>query len=149
MTCVYRAKPIDLANAVEEHDLMTAFYLERMQALDQTLEQLNVFTYYPERAWQVANYTDEVTSQILAVNMQAVNVADLLVVYSPGLPTIGVGREIQQAVHNRTPVLLFRAPAPAPMWSSADLDTYDLSDETESLQGRLIEWVHRHRKEPS
>lgn len=139
MRCVYRAKPIDLVAPEQDDD--TIALLEKMCRLDYTLRGLDVIVYYPERAWEVYAYTGPATSQILAVNMQAVNVADMVVVYNPGFPTIGVGREIQQAVALRTPVLMFSAPTERLSWSSADIDVIDLSQPIGTLEGILTNWV--------
>lgn len=130
MSLVYRARPIDRAGN-------DTFWHVVLDAVDLALRDQGHLVYRPEGAWLVGPDTT-LDPRLEQLNRQALDAADCVVaLLPPGIPTLGVGREIEAARAMGTPVVVV---ADGNLWSASDCDRFPFSS---LIAPKVATWASR------
>lgn len=118
---VYRAQPIDRGSG-------PAVWRSQSVVLDGAITAIpGVLMYKPERAWDVGpGWSGGPDPRLEIVNREALYSADAVVAYYPGVPTLGVGREIEAARERNIPVCVM-TDADRTLWAAHDCYVLPLS----------------------
>lgn len=117
---VYRARPIDRGAGI---------WNGRLVVLDSAITSVpGTMLYKPDMAWNVSlGWDGDPDPRLESVNRAALHAADAVVAYYPGVPTLGVGREIEAARARGIPVLVM-TDADRALWSAHDCKILPLSE---------------------